>query len=316
MDKDIENAVKSCKGCALAAKAPPIKFNSWPKTNLPWSRIHTDFAGPLEGYYYLIVLDSFSKCHKVYRCKNPTTEITIKFLYELFTRFGVVDTLVSDNGSQFTSGEFRDSCETYKIEHITIPPYHPRSNGQAERFVNTLKRALKKKARATPTERALQQFLQVYRITSNNKTPASQSPAEVMFARRVWSVHDKLLLKQTKPGRTCTVHPKQYNPRDKVFSESSKTTNLFGEIETIEIRIGNMIYIIKGPQFTHKRHLNQLRERLTDVAGSGPSEGTVIDVIYDTFNIRTPLVAPEMHCSKRKRKATDLIVVNTKCIRY
>ena len=31
----------------------------------------------------------------------------------------VVDTLVSDYGSQFMSGEFRDFCETYQIEHIT-----------------------------------------------------------------------------------------------------------------------------------------------------------------------------------------------------
>ena len=61
MDKDIENAVKSCKDCTLAAKIPPIKFNPWPKPDLPRSRISTDFAGPLEGYYYLIVVDSFSK---------------------------------------------------------------------------------------------------------------------------------------------------------------------------------------------------------------------------------------------------------------
>ena len=216
MDKDIENAVKSCKGCALAAKAPPIKFNPWPKTDLPWSRIHVDLAGPLEGYCYLIVVDSFSKWPEVHRCKNPTTEITIKFLHELFARFGVVDTIVSDNASQFTSREFKDFCEAYQIEHITTAPYHPRSNGLAERFVDTLKRALKK-VRATPTEKALQQFLQVYRITPNNKTPASQSPAEVMFARRIRSVYDKLLPKQTKPGRTSIVPPKRYNPGEKVF---------------------------------------------------------------------------------------------------
>ena len=90
--------------------------------------------------------------------QNPTREITLKFLHELFTRFGEVDTLVSDNGSPFTSGEFRDFCETYQIEHIMIPPYHLRFNGQAKRFVDTLNRALKK-ARAIPTEKALQQSL-------------------------------------------------------------------------------------------------------------------------------------------------------------
>ena len=46
MDKDIENAIKSCKGCALAAKAPPIKFNPWLKTDLLWSRIPTDPLPP------------------------------------------------------------------------------------------------------------------------------------------------------------------------------------------------------------------------------------------------------------------------------
>ena len=47
-----------------------------------------------------------------------------------------------------------------------------------------------------------------------------------------------------------------------------------------------MIYIIKGPQFTHKRHLNQLRKCLTDETDSGPPEETVMDVIYDTFDLR------------------------------
>ena len=65
MDKDIENTVKSCKG--LTAKAPPIKFNPLPKMDLLWSRIHTDFTSPMEGYYYLIVVNSFSKWSEEYR---------------------------------------------------------------------------------------------------------------------------------------------------------------------------------------------------------------------------------------------------------
>ena len=112
MDKDIKNMVKLCKGCALAVKVPPIEFNPRPKTDLPCSRIHIDFTGPLEGFYYFIVVDSFSKWPKVHRCKSPTTEITIKFLHELFTSFGVVVTIVSYNGSQFTSREFKDFCKS------------------------------------------------------------------------------------------------------------------------------------------------------------------------------------------------------------
>ena len=127
------------------------------------SRIHVDFAGPLEDFYYLIVEDSYSKWPEVLRYRRPTMGTTFGFLDELFARFGVVDCVVSDNGSQFTSVEFKEFCEIFQIKHITTPQYHPRSNGQAERFVDTLKRALKK-ASGTPTDKALQQFLQVYRI--------------------------------------------------------------------------------------------------------------------------------------------------------
>ena len=111
----------------------------------------------------------------------------------------------------------------------------------------------------------------------------------------------------------CT--PKRYNPGDKIFFRILKDNKSFWEMGTIEKRVGNMIYIIKCRQFIHKRHLNQVRKRLTDEADSGSDE-TVMDVIYDTFDIPTTLAASEMSRSKRKRKATDLFVVNPKRIRY
>ena len=95
-----------------------------------------------------------------------------------------------------------------------------------------------------------------------------------------------------------------------VFFRIFKDNKSFWEMGRIEKRVGNIIHILKGPQFTHKRHLNQLRKRLTD---SGSPEETVMDVIYDTFNILTSLAAQEMHRFKR-RKATDSI--NQKRIRY
>ena len=93
------------------------------------------------------------------------------------------------------SNEFKEFCQTFSVEYITIAPYHPRSNGQAERFVDTFKRALKK-ARDTPTDRAIQIFLHVYRVASYKNAPSALSPAEVMFARKIKSVFDKLLPNQ------------------------------------------------------------------------------------------------------------------------
>ena len=162
------------------------------KTDHPLQRINGDFTEPIDNIYYLIIEDCHSKWPEVLQCKRPTTNSTIRFLHELFARFGVIDCVVTDNATQFTSSEFRDFCKTYQVDHITTPQYHPRSNRPAKRFVDTLKRGFKK-ALWTPTDRALQQFLQVYRITLNPNTPMGRSPAETLLARKINSVFDKLI---------------------------------------------------------------------------------------------------------------------------
>ena len=59
MDQDIKKRIKESRGCQLAAKAPPIKTQPWPKTDIPWTRVHIDYAGPLNEYYHLIIINSF-----------------------------------------------------------------------------------------------------------------------------------------------------------------------------------------------------------------------------------------------------------------
>ena len=137
-------------------------------------------------------------------------------------RFGVVDCVVSDNGSQFTL--VKEFCEIFQIKHITTPQYHPTSNGQAERFGDALKRALKK-ASGTPTDKALQQFLQIYRITSNPNTPMAVSPGEPMFARKIISVFNKLLPKQNKLRKTSLAPKKRFNPEEKNYFKKYKNNS-------------------------------------------------------------------------------------------
>ena len=45
----------------LAAKAPPVKFNTWPKTDKLWSRLHIEYAVPIKRIYYFNVINSFTK---------------------------------------------------------------------------------------------------------------------------------------------------------------------------------------------------------------------------------------------------------------
>ena len=71
------------------------------------------------------------------------------------------------------------------IKHICSIPYYPMSNGQAERFVDTFKRAVGKLKDEGTIEENLNTFLLNYKSTAKPNIPENQSPAEVIFGRKM-----------------------------------------------------------------------------------------------------------------------------------
>ena len=51
-----------------------------------------------------------------------------------------VERVLTDNGSPFVSGRFRDQCAALGVRHKRIRPHRPQTNGKAERFIQTLLR--------------------------------------------------------------------------------------------------------------------------------------------------------------------------------
>lgn len=146
----------------------PVKttLSSWPVPPSAWHRVHVDFAGPVNKNMFFIMVDAFSKWPEIFRMPAAiTSAATIKVIREVCGRFGSMDVLVSDNKPQFTSEKFAVFCRGEDIRHIRTPPYHPQSNGQCERFVDTFKRAMKKQL--DWGDESLQRFLQMYRATPN-----------------------------------------------------------------------------------------------------------------------------------------------------
>ncbi|VDL65121.1 unnamed protein product [Hymenolepis diminuta] len=169
-----------------------------PQTETPWTRLHVDFAGPVSGITYLVVVDSYSKWPEVVPLTVATSGTTIGALDRIFSTHGLPKTLVSDNGTQFTSVDFKEFCQQRSIEHIRIPPYYSQSNGQAETFVDTLKRGLQKAKGEGTMDEVLQNFLLGCRSTPH---PAigEKSPAEVLMDRKLRTVHEVMLPKKTQP---------------------------------------------------------------------------------------------------------------------
>ena len=92
----------------------------------------------------------------------------------LFRWYGLPTQLFSDNGSQFISREFVHFLRMNELKHIRSATYHPSSNGQAERFVHTMKRSLKASRNdGRSLSHCLAEFLLSYRTTPHGTTNSS-----------------------------------------------------------------------------------------------------------------------------------------------
>lgn len=145
LDADIEAVVKGCSTCQehrnLPAAAP---LHPWEWPSKPWQRLHIDYAGPFMGHMFLILIDAYSKWMDVYPVTSATSAKTIECLRKSFSSQSLPEMIVSDNGTCFVSAEFKDFMSKNGIEHITSAPYHPSSDGCAERAVQTFKSMMKK----------------------------------------------------------------------------------------------------------------------------------------------------------------------------
>ncbi|XP_062542038.1 uncharacterized protein K02A2.6-like [Armigeres subalbatus] len=221
IDNDIEDYVKHCTPCSKTAKTPTkTTLESWPIPAKPWSRIHIDYAGPVDGVYFLIIVDPYSKWPEVHSTRSTTTKTTIKILNQTFATFGIPELIVSDNGTQFSSHEFQAFCTNQGIRHIRIAPYHPQSNGLAERFVDTLKRSLRKiRSGGEALEEALSTFLHVYRSTPSSDLNG-KTPAELMFGRPLRTVLSLLKPTERNTGSISRDRKKQNNIFNKSTAQS------------------------------------------------------------------------------------------------
>ena len=138
LENDIADLVGNCSKCQLAAKNPiKSELCSWPKPTRPWERIHMDFAGPTYGKMFLIVVDAYSKWPEVIEMSSTTSEATIQQLRRLFAQFGIPETIVSDNGTQFTSAVFWNSAR--RITSNTSGRHHFTRNQTGRRSDSSIR---------------------------------------------------------------------------------------------------------------------------------------------------------------------------------
>ena len=132
MSAEIKDQVEKCSVCAkFQAQNASQPMQSHQIPDRPWSKIATDLF-TLHSKNYITVVDYFSDFIEVSELQDTTSTSVIQALKEQFSRHGIPDTVVSDNGSQFSSQEFHEFALSWEFNHVTSSPHHRKSNGKAD----------------------------------------------------------------------------------------------------------------------------------------------------------------------------------------
>jgi transposase InsO family protein len=93
----------------------------------------------------LVAIDKFSKWIEVRPLNSIRSEQAVAFFTNIIHRFGVPNSIITDNGTQFTGKKFLDFCEDHHIRVDWAAVAHPMTNGQVERANSMILQGLKPK---------------------------------------------------------------------------------------------------------------------------------------------------------------------------
>lgn len=167
----------------------------------------------------LVVVDAHSKWIEVQTMSTTTAAATVEQLRMMFVRWGIPEMIVSNNGPQFVAQEFQKFCKLNGIKQVLVAPYHPSSNGLAERAVKTVKEGIQKMSEGSLVDK-LAHFLFHYRLTPQSTT--GKAPAELMMGGRQLRsrldlvkpcLQDRIQARQLKQKQVHDRHTREIIPR-------------------------------------------------------------------------------------------------------
>jgi hypothetical protein len=172
---------KGCESCqrfrnvqlAHAAMLHPIikpwSFRGWALNFV--NQIHPSSS---KGHWFVLVTtDYFTKWMEVVPLENMMHKEVIHFILEhIVHRFGIPQTLTTDQGSSFMSLQVREFVESLKIKLLSSSSYYAQANGHVESCNKTLIKLVKKKIEENPKKwhKVLSEVLWAHRISKHSAT--------------------------------------------------------------------------------------------------------------------------------------------------
>ena len=191
---DVKRFCASCDICqrtiprGTVRKAPLQRV---PVVKVPFEKVAIDLIGPLKpvsdrGHRWIVTLVDFTTRYpEAVALKSIDTETVAEPLIGIFSRVGLPNEILNDNGSQFVSGLMKEVARLLSISWVCSSPYHPQSNGLCEKWNGSLKRMLRRMCaeRTYDWDRYLEPLMFAYREAPQESTRFS--PFELLYGRHV-----------------------------------------------------------------------------------------------------------------------------------
>ncbi|XP_060085632.1 uncharacterized protein K02A2.6-like [Ylistrum balloti] len=247
MNHDIEQIVSKCAVCNQYRKSnskEPLIPHDIPSH--PWLKVGADLFN-YKGKEYLLCVDYYSKYPEIVLLQDLSSKTTVTALKSIFARHGIPQEVVTDNGPQSASATFRKFSHDWEFTHTTSSPRYPKSNGQAERCVQTVKNLLKK---ADESNGDIYIALLEYRASPIDGV--NQSPAKMLMNRQVKTkLPSSILAQESLPSLKPQLQHRQklqkiYHDRNQCVTASPVHS---GEI----VHVQNSVNRRWEPAVVHKR---------------------------------------------------------------
>lgn len=200
MRHDIAKFIRNCEVCKAVKPTNQNEkgtMGSFRDPKAPWRSISIDFVGPLprskQGHKWILtVVDNFSKYVHIIPLRDATATLATKALErDIFLRFGVPQTVILDNGTQFKSKLFNEFIEKHKVTLHFTPNYHPQANPceAANKVIGTTIRCYLDKHQHREWDTIVYQIQCAINNTAHHST--NSTPFEIIFGRKMITAGDR-----------------------------------------------------------------------------------------------------------------------------
>ena len=175
--------VSKCDTCNKIRSTNREANHRWPEAG-PWERVHVDWCYVRNVGEILVLVDAGTNWIEAVPLPDRSTVGIVRTLTPIFARFGVPKVLMSDNAREFSSEVFVNWLRGHGCTKLFSPRYYPQANGQAERAVQSIKRALRS---YTPSlnQTFVSYLTRVLANHRNSSTAGGKTPAERLLGRKL-----------------------------------------------------------------------------------------------------------------------------------